>query len=118
MSDDGRESYAELAKIREDIAKELASNPSDDVRRAIEARDAIILERMWDAFRKECSDPASVVHELSKATTPEEIAAIGLRLGAGPESFAKEYEIWAVETPAAAQRSWWQKIKDLAIRRS
>jgi hypothetical protein len=122
MSSDARDSrtLAELAEIQESIAKELA-DPTlpEDTRRELEARRAAVIGQWSDAFRRECSSPStrSFIEEFSNARSDKEMAAIALRHGVGPGNSPKEYEIWAIETPAVAPRSWWQKIKDKFLRR-
>jgi hypothetical protein len=123
MPSDAKDSHtlAELARIQEATAKELA-DPTlpEDTRRELETRLVTIIGQRSEAFRRECATPSmkSFIEEFSNAKSEEEMAAIALRHGVGPENSPKVYEIWAIETPAVAQRSRWQKIKDRILRHS
>jgi hypothetical protein len=105
MSSDAENShmFAELGRIQESIAKELA-DPTlpDDRRRELEARRVTVIGQWSEAFRRECATPymKSFIEEFSNARSEEEMAAIALRHGVGPNNSPKEYEIWAIETPA------------------
>jgi hypothetical protein len=113
MSGNRGKSYSELAKLREEVVKQLAdTTQSQDARRAAESRLALITAQQWEAFQRACSDPASVANEFRKATSPEDIVTIAERLGVPLDFSGREFEICAVETPAAVRKTWRRKIAD------